>query len=260
MNFTEQYFHIKEASLKVHQLIKDENSPTLIFLHDSLGCIKLWKDFPEKLAKKVNYNVLVYDRQGYGESSSFTDKERGNDYLEKEAEVLFELLQDLEIQRPILFGHSDGGSIAILAAAKYPSFIKGIITEGAHVFVEEITLAGIRQAVVDYQETNLAEKLKKYHADKVEAVFKAWSETWLKDTFRDWNIESFLTQITCPTLIIQGEEDEYGTLEQVESIINQVSGKTEKLIIPKVGHTPHRESEKTVLEETSSFLNKYIQL
>lgn len=258
MNFTKQYFQIQEASLNTHQLIKDNEFPTLIFLHDSLGCIKLWKDFSEKLTKQVNCNFLIYDRQGYGESSPFTEKKRGNDYLEKEAEVLFELLQGLTIQKPIIFGHSDGGSIALLAAAKYPELIQAIITEGAHVFVEDITLKGIREAVESYKQTNLVEKLKKYHGEKVDAVFKAWTETWLKESFRDWNIEHFLSKITCPALIIQGDKDEYGTLKQVDTIISQISGTAEKLIISEVGHTPHRESEAIILEKIVDFLNDYV--
>lgn len=233
--------------------------PTIVFLHDSLGCIELWRGFPKKLGELANCNVLVYDRLGYGKSGDFSTSTRGNDYLEKEADVLREVLEMNNIDNAILFGHSDGGSIALIAAAKYPSPIQGVITEGAHVFVEEITLQGIREAVNAYHTTNLKEKLQKYHGDKTDGVFDAWTKTWLSDEYRSWNIEHFLPQIKSPALIIQGEKDEYGTLEQVNRIVSQVGGLAGKMIIPGVGHTPHKEAADVVLEQSAAFINKMIK-
>ena len=189
----------------------------------------------------------------------FTTSTRGNDYLEMEADVLKEVLEINNINNAILFGHSDGGSIALIAAAKYPSHIEGVITEGAHVFVEAITLQSIREAVNAYHTTNLKEKLQKYHGDKTNGVFDAWTKTWLSDEYRSWNIEHFLPQIKCPALIIQGEKDEYGTLEQVNKIVNQVGGLAGKMIIPSVGHTPHKEAADVVLEQSAAFINKMIK-
>lgn len=232
------------------------NRPTIVFLHDSLGCIELWRDFPKKLSDLSSCNFLVYDRQGYGKSSTFATLKRNIEYLEVEADILKEILEVLHIKEAILFGHSDGGSIALIAAAKYPSPIIGIITEGAHIFVEELTLQGIQDAVKTYHGTNLKERLQKYHGEKTEAMFSAWTTTWLSDEFKFWNIENFLTHITCPVLVIQGENDEYGSGKQVDGIINQVSGNASKIIIPFVGHTPHKEAEELVLNNSADFISQ----
>jgi pimeloyl-ACP methyl ester carboxylesterase len=234
------------------------NRPTIIFLHDSLGCIELWRDFPERVGALTQCNVLVYDRQGYGKSCGFSYTKRDNHYLELEADILNQLLDYWNIEQPILFGHSDGGSIALLTAAKYPDKIKAIITEGAHVFVEDITVNGIKEAIQSYETTNLKIKLEKYHGSNTEAMFWAWANTWTTEEFRSWNIEHFLPMIQCPTLVIQGEKDEYGSLQQVESIIEKVSGATEKFIIPSIGHTPHKENPEVVLVQVSAFINELI--
>lgn len=247
---------IKGVSLHTKQYLIAEDKPTLVFLHDSLGCIELWRDFPQLLSEATHCNLLVYDRQGYGKSSPFGGTERGNNYLEVEADVLNLLLEELGIHHAILFGHSDGGSIALITAAKYPEKIKGIITEGAHIFVEEITLQGIGEAVKAYHTTNLSEKLAKYHGDKTEAVFWAWAKTWLTDEFAEWSIEHFLPQIQCPVLVIQGEKDEFGSLAQINGIVEQVSGKAERLIMPSIGHTPHKEAKEVVLKKTAQFIHQ----
>lgn len=232
--------------------------PTSTFLHDSLGRIQHWRNFPEQLGHRTHCNALVYDRQGYGQAAPFTHPERDNTYLEKEADVLHHLLQATGIQKAILFGHSDGGSIALIAAAKYPEQIIGILTEGAHIFVEEETLNGIREAVKTYQTTDLKTRLTKYHGPKTEAVFQAWTHTWLTPQFRSWNIKNFLPQIQCPSLIIQGEKDEYGTLAQVAGIVNQTTRKAIPFIIPNVGHTPHKEAPELVLEKAAAFIKGFI--
>ncbi|WP_313808262.1 alpha/beta hydrolase [Flavobacterium sp.] len=232
------------------------NRPTIVFLHDSLGCIELWRDFPEKLGEFTQCNVLIYDRQGYGKSCEFSYTKRDNEYLELEADILNGLLDFWNLKEVILFGHSDGGSIALLAAAKYPNRISAVITEGAHVFVEEVTLKGIREAIHQYETTDLKQKLAKYHGDKTEAMFWAWAETWTTDAFRSLNMEHFLPKIVCPTLIIQGEADEYGTLEQVSKIVTQTQGKSEKLVIPEIQHTPHKENPELILKEVSAFIQK----
>ena len=249
MNFNE---------IAVKRIGNYQHSPTIIFLHDSLGCIELWRDFPEKLSALTQCNILVYDRQGYGKSCSFSYAKRDNYYMEWEADILNELLGFWNIQNVILFGHSDGGSIALIAAGKYPEKIRGVITEGAHVFVEDITLSGIEDTVKLYETTNLKSKLEKYHGAKTDAMFWAWAATWQTEEFRTWNIEKFLPLIQCPTLAIQGENDEYGTLLQVEKIISQISGKSSKLIVPEVGHSPHKEAEKITLENASAFIRKFI--
>ncbi|MFC5047474.1 alpha/beta fold hydrolase [Aquimarina hainanensis] len=234
------------------------NSPTIVFLHDSLGCIELWRDFPEKLSSLTKCNVLIYDRQGYGQSKAFSSPRRTNNYLEIEAAILARLLRENSCQNAILFGHSDGGSIALIAAAQYPELISGIITEGAHIFVEDITIKGIKDAEKLYRETNLKSRLQKYHGSKTEAMFWAWASTWTTPEFRNWNIEHFLPKISCPALIIQGADDEYGTIEQVQRIHQQVSGTTRTHIIPNIKHTPHKEAPEIVLQLVTTFIHQYL--
>lgn len=247
---------LAQSTLRVFHQKNYPNRPTIVFLHDSLGCIRLWRDFPQKLGEATQCNVLVYDRQGYGKSSGFTIVKRGLDYLELEADILSELLEKCGIDQAILLGHSDGGTIALIAAAKYPIQVVAIITEGAHVFVENITLKGIQKAVLTYRTSNLKEKLTKYHTDKTDAVFKAWTETWLTSEFRHWDVTHFLPQITCPALIIQGANDEFGTVKQVDAIVEQTLGKAVKLMIPAIGHSPHKEAEEITIKAIKRFINR----
>ncbi|WP_326982658.1 alpha/beta hydrolase [Chryseobacterium sp. MYb264] len=231
-----------------------KNKPTIVFLHDSLGSTQLWRDFPAKLAEATECNTLVYDRLGYGKSSPMPTHERENNYMESEADLLNDLLNELNINDVILFGHSDGGTIALITASKYPEKIKATICEAGHIFVEDVTVKGVKDALEAYQTTNLPERLQKYHGDKVETVVKAWTEIWLSDRFRTWNIEYLLKNIMSPLLFIQGEADEYGTLDQVEKTVSQVSGSAEKFIIPNIGHTPYKENPEVVLERSKEFI------
>jgi len=233
-----------------------KNRPVLVFLHDSLGCTQLWRDFPEQLATAVQCNVLVYDRLGYGKSYLMLTHERENNYMELEADVLNDLLDILGIEEAILFGHSDGGTIALITAAKYSEKVKAVICEAGHIFVEDVTVKGVKEALTAYQTTNLAQRLAKYHGDKVEMIVKAWTEIWLSKQFRNWNIESLLKKIQAPLLFIQGEKDEYGTLDQVEKTVSQVSGSAERFIIPEAGHTPHKEMPDVVLQKCAGFINR----
>ncbi len=248
---------IEIQGIKIYTEYYDENKirPVIVFLHDSLGCTELWRGFPKRLSEKVGCNFLIYDRQGYGKSDAMDTYVRSVDYLELEADKLNDLLNHLAIEDAILFGHSDGGSIALIAAGKYPERISAVVVEAAHVFVEEVTLDGIYKAIEAYKTTDLHGRLQKYHGDKVETLFKAWTETWIRSDYRDWNIEKLISQITCPILFVQGETDEYGTLEQVEKTIRQVGGRAEKYIIPNVGHSPHKEVPELIIACVSHFIN-----
>lgn len=233
-----------------------ENRPYLVFLHDSLGCIELWRDFPELLAIQTNCNLLIYDRLGYGKSDTFLTEKRELNYMELEADFLNVFLEKLNIKEAILFGHSDGGSIALIAAAKYPEKIKGVVSEGAHIFVEEITLQGIREAKMLFQNSNLPEKLAKYHGTKTQALFDAWTETWLRPDFFAWNIEHFLPKIHCPVLVIQGIDDEFGSSKQVEGIVNGIRHINKKsYLIEGAKHTPHKEAKEMTLRISSEFIS-----
>lgn len=239
-----------------HDSDKGKDQATIIFLHDSLGCIQTWRDFPKALAEQTGCNYLVYDRLGYGASDFDPDaRNRNQSYLEKEADILLSMIDQVQITKPILFGHSDGGSIALIAAAKSKSKLEGIIIEAGHIFVENITLAGIRNVKKYVEIWQLKERLIKYHGSKVDDVFDAWVDTWLSDFFRDWNIESFLPAITCPTLILQGKKDEFGTLQQVEGIQSGVKGPVEAVILENVGHSPHKENSPYTLKVTADFIN-----
>ncbi|GAB3830472.1 alpha/beta fold hydrolase [Hymenobacter jeollabukensis] len=249
-------------ALRVQRLLPPDVAatprPTLVFLHDSLGCIRLWRDFPARLAAATGCPALVYDRRGYGQSAPFDGPARHNDYLADEALVLRQLLDACGIARAILFGHSDGGSIALLAAARYPARVAAVLTEGAHVFVEDLTLAGIRAAQQQYYGTNLPERLARYHGSKTDAVFHAWADTWLRPAFRSWNIEAELPRIQCPVLVLQGEADEYGTVAQVEAIARQVSGPAEAVLLPGAAHSPHKEAPNETLRLATDFVRRVL--
>ena len=247
-------FPIREGYLSIVSETSLENAPTIIFLHDALGCVKTWRDFPKQLAQKAECNYVIYDRLGYGESAPDSKMlHREKDYLHQEAEILIDILTQLKIAKPILFGHSDGASIALIAAAKLPDFL-GIILEAPHIFVEDLTLDGIRAVKKRYEETDLKQKLMRYHASKTDAVFYAWANTWLHPNFRSWNIEALLPQINCPALIIQGETDEFASLKQVDGILKGIPSDTRKEILKHTGHTPHKENEEETLRLSVDFI------
>ncbi|MEL7147109.1 MAG: alpha/beta hydrolase [Bacteroidota bacterium] len=220
---------------------------TTVFLHDSLGCTTLWRDFPQRYMELTGHQIVIYDRRGYGKSTPYQQEVRGVDYMEREADVLYELLQFLNIDQCTLFGHSDGATISLIAASKYPDRVKQLIIEGPHIYVEEITRTGVREASITYQNTDLKQRLQKYHGMRTEEMVNAWISIWLSDLFRDWNISHLLPAVACPVAIFQGEKDEFGTAQQVWDIKNEVSGSCEAFLIPEVGHTPHKECPDLVL-------------
>lgn len=226
---------------------------TIIFLHDSLGCTTLWRGFPEQLCRALSLNGVVYDRQGHGMSIPLTNS-RTLRYLEEEADSLIALMDYRGIRRAILFGHSDGGSIALIAAAKYPARIRAVVAEAAHVFVEDITVSAIKQAVQQYEHNDLATKLERYHGAKTDTLFYAWANTWTSDWFYAWNVEYLLPDIQCPVLVIQGTNDEYGSEKQVSAIVNAVTGPASSFMIPSAGHVPHRSHTDAVIKAVREFL------
>lgn len=230
------------------------SSPTLVFLHEALGCIELWRDFPLALASTTGCNALIYDRLGHGKADPLSTK-RTLRYVHDEALIgLPEVLRICNVDDSVLIGHSDGGSISLIFAAEHPELVCGIVSEAAHVFVDELTLSGIRYAVDLYENGNLKEKLMRYHGDNTEPIFRAWCDTWLSPEFADWNIENSLPRVRCPVLVIQGEDDQYGTKEQVEAITTQVAGPSESLIAPNCAHIPHHQARDTVLRAMTQFI------
>jgi pimeloyl-ACP methyl ester carboxylesterase len=235
---------------------REGDLPALVFLHEGLGCIPMWRNFPSVLCKKTGCPALLYDRWGYGKSDPLpVVGPRITSYLHDESLVsLPEVLKQCNIDDAILIGHSDGGSMALMYAAVYPNTVRGIITEAAHVFVEEKTLKGIREAVEIYKKTDLKEKLTKYHGHNTEKMFYGWADTWLSPEFRDWNIEEFLPRIVSPLLVLQGADDIYGTPAQVEAIASQVAGPVTSRLITNCGHIPHHEATEEVLKEMMKFI------
>jgi pimeloyl-ACP methyl ester carboxylesterase len=250
----ENYITTSQGKIRLTQYAGDTSKPTLIFLHDSFGCIELWRDFPRRLGALSHCPVLVYDRLGYGKSDPFPYATRPLDYLEREAHLLNEIINLLALEQVLLFGHSDGGSIALLAAAHYPQKIKGLIIVGAHIFVEALTLQGIREAEKAYTQGTLKSKLETYHGAKTEALFRAWADTWNHPDYQSWNIEDQLANIHCPALIIQGEHDEFGSAAQVQRMVQGISGPATELMVPHCGHNPHKEQPQLIREKSAAFI------
>jgi len=227
--------------------------PELLLLHEGLGCVAMWRHFPEKLAAATGCRVVVWSRAGYGGSQAYVEP-RTTRYMHREAEeALPALLAELKIERPLLIGHSDGGSIALIFAGAFPEVPRGIAVLAPHEFVEAETLAGIRDARTAWQTTDLPQKLARYHHAQTERVFSDWNDCWLSPPFRDWNIEEYLPRIRCPVLAIQGEGDEYATLRQIDAIAEQVPG-TQLLKLANCGHTPQRDQEAAVLAALTTFV------
>lgn len=239
----------------IRPLAKTSNRPVLVFLHEGLGSIGQWRDFPEEICVATGCPALVYDRWGYGGSDPLTEPRR-LDYLHDEALLtLPEVLEQCAIDKPIFIGHSDGGSIAIIYAGTYPQKAAGVITEAAHVFVEDITVVGIKRAVEVYESTDFKKRLGKFHADNTELMFHGWADIWLSQEFRDWNIEEYLPHITCPLLAIQGRDDEYGTPAQIEAIVGKVAGPVRGSIVENCGHIPHLQAREKVSAEMANFIS-----
>lgn len=228
--------------------------PVLVFLHEGLGNIAIWRDFPESVCRETGLQGIVYERRGYGESNCFGTP-WPEDYLITEATVYLPgVLDACGVEQAVLIGHSDGGSIALIGAASLPHRIIGIVTEAAHIFVEEITLTGIRRALHILETTDLKAKLSRYHGKDVDRIIARWADTWLDPGFRGWNIEFFLPRITAPLLVLQGEDDEYGTEAQVAGIAQGVSGPVEIRLIPDCGHIPHVQARQKVLGYMKEFI------
>jgi len=229
--------------------------PTVVFLHEGLGSIAMWKDFPERLCGEHGLRGLVFSRYGYGQSTPKPRDEHWTpDFMQAQAqEVLPELLRHLGIERPWLFGHSDGGSIALLHAAEFD--VSGIVAVAPHLFVEDVSITSIEQARVAYETTDLRARLARYHADP-DSAFRGWNDVWLDPAFRSWNIEAELATITCPVLAVQGADDEYGTLAQIRVIQTRLP-KTRLLVIPKCGHSPHRDQPELLASEAARFIHEH---
>jgi pimeloyl-ACP methyl ester carboxylesterase len=228
------------------------SGPTIVMLHEGLGSISMWRDFPRQVAEATGHDVFVYSRQGYGRSAPLAAP-RPLRFMHDEALVVLpEILDALDIRRPILLGHSDGGSIALIHAGGSGREVAGLVLLAPHVMVEDISVASIAAARSGYVQGDLRARLGRHH-DDVDGAFRGWSEVWLNPAFRDWSIEEYLPRITCPVLAIQGEQDEYGTMEQVDRIGRAIPH-ARVLKIARCGHSPHRDNAEDVLEAIRGFV------
>jgi len=233
---------------------RHRRAPELVFLHEGLGSVSHWKDFPAEVAAATGCPVTLYSRYGSGNSDLLTEP-RPVRYMHDEAlHSLPDLLAQLGIRNPILVGHSDGASIALIYAGAHDR-VRGLVLLAPHVFVEDLSVASIAEAKIQFETTDLATKLARNHQDSAR-TFWAWNNIWLHPDFRSWNIEEYLPRVTCPILAIQGLDDQYGTMAQVEAIARQSSGPVEILPVAECRHSPQRDQPAATLEAITKFVNE----
>jgi pimeloyl-ACP methyl ester carboxylesterase len=231
--------------------------PVMVFLHEGLGSVSMWKDFPAQLCQALGCRGLVYSRPGYGRSTPRPPGERwGTDFMHRQARaVLPALLDALDVSPPyLLFGHSDGGSIALIHAAAFADRVAAAIVLAPHILVEEFGLASIRAAREAYQQGDLRARLARHH-DDVDSAFRGWNDIWLDPAFRAWTLEPLLPQVRCPVLAIQGEDDPYGTMAQIDGIAERVPG-TQLVKLAACGHSPHRDQPQAVIAAAAEFVSR----
>lgn len=249
------YITAQGRSLEVQRISgRIPTAPELIFLHEGLGSVSHWKDFPARVGEATGCPVTVYSRYGSGNSALLIEP-RPVRYMHDEGlEVLPDLLAQLQIENPILIGHSDGASIAIIYAGAH-DHVRGLVLLAPHVFVEDLSVASIAEAKVQFETTNLPEKLARHHRDAAK-TFWGWNQIWLHPEFRAWNIEEYLPRIACPVLVIQGVDDQYGTMAQVEAIQRQAAGKVQVVALKNCRHSPQRDQPEATLEAITQFVSR----
>ena len=248
-----RFFDVAGHRLECVHIRGAKSAPALVFLHEGLGSVALWKDFPARVADATGCPVLVYSRAGYGRSSP-APLPRAPDYMHVEAlTVLPALLDRLGIADPVLIGHSDGASIALLHAGSGRRPVRALVALAPHVFVEDMSIASIDEVRRQYETTDLREKLARRHADP-DAAFRGWNDIWLAPAFRSWNIEACLPGVRCPLLMIQGRDDEYGSAAQLDAIERQVGGKVTRIELADCRHSPHRDQPDATLAAITDFV------
>ena len=226
----------------------------LILLHDSLGCVALWRDFPERLAQATGRQVIAYDRLGFGRSDAHPGILPVTFVQDEPLVDLAAVVRHFGLTQFVVFGHSVGGGMAVYAAAAFPDACVGVVTESAQAFVESVTIDGIRAARDQFAQAGQMERLQKYHGSKAEWVLQAWIDTWLSEAFRPWSMDAQLPMVTCPVLCLHGDHDEYGSLQHPQRIARGVGGAVTLSILRGCGHVPHRERADVVLSELGTFL------
>ena len=248
------FVEVAGRRIELRRIAGDPARPSLVFLHEGLGSVAMWRDFPARVAEATGCPAIVYSRYGYG-ASELLAAPFGVDYMHHEAErALPDLLAQVEADSPILIGHSDGASIALIYAGSGRP-LRGLVAMAPHVFVEDISVRSIAAARIAFETTDLPAKLARYHTD-ARRTFYGWNDIWLHPDFRRWNIERPLAAIRCPVLAIQGGDDEYGTMAQVHSIAARVGGPCEVLRLDDCRHSPHREQHERTLEAITGFVRR----
>ncbi|MBP6434598.1 MAG: alpha/beta hydrolase [Sphingorhabdus sp.] len=245
--------NLKAHVLEVSQFGSGNGLPVLL-LHEGLGSVAMWREFPEQLAAASARQVIAWSRKGYGSSDDFVGP-YSPDFMHREADAAADLMQELGIDRAHVFGHSDGATIALLLAARHPHRVASLVLEAPHVFVEPMCLTAIEALGQVAGNGNMVARLGKYHRDAA-AVFDQWHAIWTDPEFASWNIEAELGCITCPTLLIQGENDEFGTFEQIDRVAARLP-QSRQLRLPNCGHSPHRDQEGAVLAASAAFMQEF---
>jgi pimeloyl-ACP methyl ester carboxylesterase len=228
--------------------------PTLVFLHQGLGAARSWRKVAPALAARTGCGTLVYSRRGYGKSSPFDGPFTPRLLHDEALAVLPAILRARGVTDPLLVGHSDGAGIALIYAGAPVGHVTALVLEAPHVFVEPETLDSVRGIKDEYRTTTLRDRLDRVHGRKTAALVDAWATLWTSPDSRDWNIEEYVRRVSCPVLVIQGADDEYGTLKQVDAIRRAASGPVEALVLPACGHEPHREHPELVLDAMTAFV------
>ncbi|HPW68669.1 MAG: alpha/beta hydrolase [Desulfomonilia bacterium] len=228
----------------------------VVLLHDSLGSIDLWRDFPEKLAGRLSRTVFAYDRLGFGKSSA-RDARPSKAFVWEEADIYFPSIKEaLSLDRYVLFGHSVGGAMSIAIAASRAD-CSAVITEAAQAFVEEVTVSGIQNAKKVFRDPDQIKRIEKWHGSKAQWVLRAWIDVWLSPEFASWSLEKRIGRVRCPLLAIHGDKDEFGSLAFPEFISERAGGESEMVILENCGHVPHRERPQEVMDHAASFLDRH---
>ena len=253
-----------------------EEALTLVFLHEGLGCVAMWRDFPQRVIEATGCGALVYSRAGYGGSDPI-ELPRPVRFMHDEALLtLPRVLDALNVREAILVGHSDGGSIALIHAGAWNNskhggsestenksstvfpkrLVRGLILEAPHVFVEEVGIKRIEAIAEEYRDGDLRQRLERYHGKNVDRAFWGWNDVWLDPSFRAWNIQEYLPEIRVPVLVIQGEDDRYGTLRQIKAIEDQCRGPVSTVVLEKCGHSPHVDQAERTLAAITRFVRE----
>lgn len=241
---------------RIWEPLQATSLPPIVLLHDSLGCVELWRSFPAALCSASQRRVIAYDRLGFGRSDTRHGMMPLSFISDEPSQGFAALREALDIKRFIAMGHSVGGCMAVQCAGAYADDCEGLVTISAQAFNEARTRSGILEAKATFQVPEQLAKLEKYHGDKARWVLNAWTETWLNPAFKSWTLTPALEQVQCPSLVFHGEKDEYGSHRQPERIVRNIHGPTQCEILPNIHHVPHRECEAIVVNLVRHFVER----